>query len=73
MCVCVCARARVCAAGAAVGFFQGDVRKLVTEDIPMLKPTLMAGEREGGREGGRESGRGGGRAGIFCVQALACC
>jgi hypothetical protein len=30
-------------AGAGIGFSQGDVKKLVTEDIPLLKPTLMAG------------------------------
>lgn len=24
-------------------YFQGDVRKLVTDDIPALKPTIMAG------------------------------
>eukprot|EP00283_Hemiselmis_rufescens_P007943 CAMPEP_0173430042 /NCGR_PEP_ID=MMETSP1357-20121228/8569_1 /TAXON_ID=77926 /ORGANISM="Hemiselmis rufescens, Strain PCC563" /LENGTH=704 /DNA_ID=CAMNT_0014394313 /DNA_START=78 /DNA_END=2192 /DNA_ORIENTATION=+ len=29
--------------GCAVGFYQGDVRKLVTDDIPMLRPTVMAG------------------------------
>eukprot|EP00285_Hemiselmis_virescens_P006971 CAMPEP_0173389900 /NCGR_PEP_ID=MMETSP1356-20130122/13899_1 /TAXON_ID=77927 ORGANISM="Hemiselmis virescens, Strain PCC157" /NCGR_SAMPLE_ID=MMETSP1356 /ASSEMBLY_ACC=CAM_ASM_000847 /LENGTH=701 /DNA_ID=CAMNT_0014347181 /DNA_START=23 /DNA_END=2128 /DNA_ORIENTATION=+ len=29
--------------GAAVGFYQGDVRKLVTDDIPLLRPTVMAG------------------------------
>lgn len=29
--------------GSAIGFFQGDARKLVAEDIPALKPTIMAG------------------------------
>ena len=30
-------------AGASIGFFQGDARKLVSEDLPALQPTLMAG------------------------------
>ena len=30
-------------AGASIGFFQGDVRKLVSDDLPALKPTFMAG------------------------------
>jgi len=29
--------------GCSVGFFQGDVKKLVTDDIPTLRPTVMAG------------------------------
>mmetsp|Transcript_42804 Transcript_42804/g.67087 ORF Transcript_42804/g.67087 Transcript_42804/m.67087 type:complete len:717 (-) Transcript_42804:219-2369(-) len=29
--------------GAAVGFYQGDVKKLITDDLPALKPTVMAG------------------------------
>lgn len=31
------------ATGSCIGFYQGDVRKLVTDDIPALKPTIMAG------------------------------
>jgi long-chain acyl-CoA synthetase len=31
--------------GSAIGFFQGDARKLVTEDIPALQPTVMAGPK----------------------------
>jgi len=30
-------------AGACIGFFSGDPLKLVTEDIPLLKPTVMCG------------------------------
>lgn len=29
--------------GSSIGFFQGDIRKLVASDIPALKPTVMAG------------------------------
>jgi len=29
--------------GASIGFFCGDVRKLIGEDVPMLRPTVMAG------------------------------
>jgi hypothetical protein len=29
--------------GSAIGFFQGDARKLVAEDLPALQPTIMAG------------------------------
>jgi long-chain acyl-CoA synthetase len=28
--------------GAAIGFYQGDPRKLVAEDVPALRPTVMA-------------------------------
>ncbi len=49
------------ASGAGIGFFQGDVKKLVTEDIPLLKPTLMAGTAPAPRVPG--SGEGGGAVG----------
>ncbi|EKX40085.1 hypothetical protein GUITHDRAFT_143034 [Guillardia theta CCMP2712] len=29
--------------GCAIGFYQGDVKKLVSEDLPDLRPTIMAG------------------------------
>jgi len=39
----VCMQLCIIIAGAGIGFFQGDVKKLVSEDMPLLKPTLMAG------------------------------
>mmetsp|Transcript_45368 Transcript_45368/g.91008 ORF Transcript_45368/g.91008 Transcript_45368/m.91008 type:complete len:85 (+) Transcript_45368:1-255(+) len=33
--------------GSGIGFYQGDVRKLVTDDIPALQPTIMAGGPRG--------------------------
>jgi len=36
---------QVCAvlAGCAVGFYSGDIKRLFSEDVPMLRPTVMAG------------------------------
>jgi long-chain acyl-CoA synthetase len=39
----VCLQMTIIISGAAIGFYSGDVRKLVTEDLPALQPTIMAG------------------------------
>jgi len=39
----VCMQMCMIVAGAKIGFYQGDVRKLVSDDLPALKPTLFAG------------------------------
>jgi len=39
----VCSQMCIIESGAAIGYFQGDVRKLVADDLPALKPTIMAG------------------------------
>jgi len=38
----VCMQICVICSGASIGYYSGDARKVVTEDIPMLRPTLMA-------------------------------
>jgi len=30
-------------AGARIGFYSGDMAKLVSDDIPLLRPTVMCG------------------------------
>mmetsp|Transcript_4209 Transcript_4209/g.12034 ORF Transcript_4209/g.12034 Transcript_4209/m.12034 type:complete len:694 (-) Transcript_4209:64-2145(-) len=39
----VCMQICVICSGASIGYFSGDVKRVVTDDIPLLKPTLMAG------------------------------
>ena len=39
----VCMQMSIVECGAAIGYFQGDVKKLVSDDLPDLKPTAMAG------------------------------
>jgi long-chain acyl-CoA synthetase len=39
----ICCQMSMIVSGASIGFYSGDVRKLVSEDLPALKPTIMAG------------------------------
>ncbi|EKX31964.1 hypothetical protein GUITHDRAFT_121866 [Guillardia theta CCMP2712] len=39
----ICIQICMVAVGASIGFFQGDIRLLVSSDLPLLKPTLMSG------------------------------
>jgi len=38
----ICIQICLISSGASIGFYSGDARKLVSEDVPALKPTIMA-------------------------------